>query len=578
MTRISTYGAHTYHVSKMLDLQKRMHIRELQISSEKVSADYAGIGGQAFALISYETQVSRAASFLKSNGTTDIKLQTMTSAVDSLDTVMRDFADRLREFASGNTKDRANIEDIQDYAFRAMHEMQDYMATQVGGDYLFSGTALDNRPIQFDYNNLAQFQEDFDGQLVSYPTQRLSNMASQSSTNTETGQITFDAATGSIVAQNVNSLGKFPVGSIINVDGSTSNDGRFQVLANDGTNLQIAQTLTDEGTAGAPINAATVTTDAGTITVPLYFTGPDTITTTTVGALGDLEEGDVFTIGGTTDNDGFYTVDSVSGDSITIRRAAFTSETVLTDEATVAATVDDNGTTYPASGTLDFDAETGTITASLAGGFTGIAVDAEITVAGSTSNDATYTVTANTGTVLTVVANPLPDITISTERTYYHGRTAKVQAQIDENRSIELGVTAADPAFEKAWRAMAIIAQGTYGTPGGLENNQDRVGAALYLIDSAIEHDPSKDPPYGTEQVSDIRSVQQTVGLDRSLIANIVQSQTTIMTVLQGGADQIENIDPTTAIVAMLDDQRALEASYQVLSRVRELSLVNYLR
>jgi flagellar hook-associated protein 3 FlgL len=577
MARISTYGAHTYHVSKLLNLQTRMHEGELKIGSGKVSPDYAGIGSRSYTLVSYENQITRSQSFIKSNDTTDVKLKTMTTAVDSLDTVMREFAKRLNEFASGNTKDQGQIEDIQDYAFRAMHEMQDYLASTVGGNYLFSGTALDTRPVQMEYQTLSQFQADFDGQLISYPTQRQGNMANQTSAVGTTGPLSFDAATGNLVASNVNTLGGFPVGSIINIDGSASNDGRFQVISNDGTNLNIAQTLTTEGTALAPINTATFTnsTDDDT-TVPMYFTNPDTITTTDVGGLDTLNEGDVFTISGTTNNDGTYTVDSRTGDAVTIRRMPFTAETTLTDEtATVGATVTYDGTTYVTTD-LTFDDATSTITPNVADGaaFTGLAVGSSITVASSTGNNGTYIVTGNTGTVLTVAR----DITISTETTYYHGAIGKQQAQIDANRSVELGVTAADPAFEKAWRAMAIIAQGAFGTPGGLENNQDRIGDAKYLIDSARQHDPSKTPPYGTEQVSDLRSVQQSVGLDRSLITTVSRAHTTVISVLKTGVGDIENIDRTEAVVQLLDDQRALESSYQVLAKVSELSLVNYLK
>jgi flagellin-like hook-associated protein FlgL len=175
-------------------------------------------------------------------------------------------------------------------------------------------------------------------------------------------------------------------------------------------------------------------------------------------------------------------------------------------------------------------------------------------------------------------ASPPNQVMLRTETTYYSGSAAKQTAQINENGSIELGPTAADPAFEKAWRAMAILAQGRYGTPSGLQGNQDRIGAALYLIDSAIEHDPSKAPPHGDERVSDIRSVARSIGLGRALIDRVTESQRTMVAVLQTGAGEIEDIDPLATIVQLLDDQRSLEASYQVLSRVREMSLVNYLR
>jgi flagellin-like hook-associated protein FlgL len=188
--------------------------------------------------------------------------------------------------------DRARIEDIQDYAFRAMHEMQDYLATKVGGDYLFSGTASDVQPVQFNYQTLSQFQTAFDGQLICYPTRCQANMANQTSGIADPGTLTFDAASGSIVAGNLHSLGGFPAGAILTVKGSALNDGRFQVLANDGTRLQIAQTLISEGSASAPVHSASIAVGTGApMSLPLYFDAPAKITTATSGALDQLDNG-----------------------------------------------------------------------------------------------------------------------------------------------------------------------------------------------------------------------------------------------------------------------------------------------
>ena len=39
-----------------------------------------------------------------------------------------------------------------------------------------------------------------------------------------------------------------------------------------------------------------------------------------------------------------------------------------------------------------------------------------------------------------------------------------------------------------------------------------------------------------------------------------------------------ENVDPAEAITRMLDEQRALEASFQTFARMRRMSLVNFLK
>jgi flagellin-like hook-associated protein FlgL len=50
-----------------------------------------------------------------------------------------------------------------------------------------------------------------------------------------------------------------------------------------------------------------------------------------------------------------------------------------------------------------------------------------------------------------------------------------------------------------------------------------------------------------------------------------------LIATLENRVADIENADPTEAITKLLDQSRALEASYQAISRVRQLSLTDYL-
>ena len=49
------------------------------------------------------------------------------------------------------------------------------------------------------------------------------------------------------------------------------------------------------------------------------------------------------------------------------------------------------------------------------------------------------------------------------------------------------------------------------------------------------------------------------------------------MAFLEKGISHMENTDVTETITKMLDDQRALEASFQVFARIRQLSLTNFM-
>ena len=46
---------------------------------------------------------------------------------------------------------------------------------------------------------------------------------------------------------------------------------------------------------------------------------------------------------------------------------------------------------------------------------------------------------------------------------------------------------------------------------------------------------------------------------------------------LESSIADVENADPLETITKLLDDQRALEASFQTLARIRQLSLVNFI-
>ncbi len=56
------------------------------------------------------------------------------------------------------------------------------------------------------------------------------------------------------------------------------------------------------------------------------------------------------------------------------------------------------------------------------------------------------------------------------------------------------------------------------------------------------------------------------------------EAHTRFIAFLESRIADTENVDPLEAITSLLDESRALEASYQVLARIRELSLANFLR
>ncbi|HYN39592.1 MAG TPA: hypothetical protein VES39_10100, partial [Rhodospirillales bacterium] len=170
-----------------------------------------------------------------------------------------------------------------------------------------------------------------------------------------------------------------------------------------------------------------------------------------------------------------------------------------------------------------------TITAANDGAFAGLSPGATITISDSeTGNDGSYTVVSSDGdktitiagtmsfppatTEITVTntlqdpgtdpgtGNSLPDTTASiTIGTWYRGDTRTQTHRVDEDRAFTLDINGIDPAFEKAIRALGIIAQGVSGEPGGLDENLERIDQALFLLNDVIDGDSDATPPFGTE-------------------------------------------------------------------------------
>jgi flagellin-like hook-associated protein FlgL len=221
--------------------------------------------------------------------------------------------------------------------------------------------------------------------------------------------------------------------------------------------------------------------------------------------------------------------------------------------------------------------------------FANIPIGASITIAGATesANNVTYTVAANTGTVITVAltqtvvssggSDNSSSLTMSSDISYYSGDEIARTHQTSKTREFSLDTTAIDPAIEKAVRAMFIVAQGVYGTDGGLDQNQDRIEDALYLVRSALDPNIGGTPPYGAEENSNLEVVMTNIAYHRILIKQTNTRYQELLNFYDVNVINVENIDQLAVITRLLDDQQSLEASYQSMARIRKLSLVNFL-
>jgi flagellar hook-associated protein 3 FlgL len=234
------------------------------------------------------------------------------------------------------------------------------------------------------------------------------------------------------------------------------------------------------------------------------------------------------------------------------------------------------------TGDLTFDDAAGTITASNAGSLAAIPVGSVFTIS-NTANAGTYTVKENTGGVITIamhaLANEAPAPATSEVRiaSWYRGDSVTLSHRVDSERSLSLGLTAADPALEKAIRAMKLIAQGQFGSEGGLDQNTDRIDQALALLASALDRATTGAGPFGAEAAGNMETIRMEVGLHRALINDTNERLRKSIGALEGYIAGVENINPTEIATRLFDQANALEASLTTIARVRQLSLVKFL-
>jgi len=429
------------------------------------------------------------------------------------------------------------------------------------------------------------------------------------------GNLTFSSSNGNLTVAAAKALSPtLAVGQTITIAGSTPtiggqagaagvNDGTFVVtnLPLNGTSMTLASAsvkLTDSaGTQTTGLgyggvifgsNAAgqmTVTSATAAGFSASYAVAPPAVTTIKIS--GTVPNGT---------NDGTYVVTGNDGTTLTLA----TTPTSIT--AGIQPTTSDVGATLTSStdatvGTIKFNtgaaANAGygtlnigtnaagqmTVSASTPGSLSSFIPGDSITIAHNpaSANDGTYTVQEINGDTLTLASSP-PTVTANS---WYKGDTLSISQPTSATGNVGVAVYASDPAFEKAMRAMAIIAQGAPNTPGGLAANQDRIKAASYLLGASLNNPGLGTPPpplSGSEEVSNIASLSSQIGFNLANIDNQTNAETQIQGFIQTRLGNIENEDPTTAITNLEADNNSLQASYQSLAQLFSLSLLNYIK
>ena len=526
VTRISTSANTNAIVQRMLEQQQRVNDLQTQSATGVKSQDYVGISQDVSRLLSVENERDRIQNYSNNNASVTTTLNTQLTAVKSIDDAARSMRSELITFSGHDLSSQSpttqlSAQDIQEKAFSALSNIAYFLNQKVDGKYVFGGGRSDTPPVDFPYDSLKKFQETFDGISKVFPSTRVANLVDMS----------FKSQTVSYAPSTV------------------------------GTNTY--SEMTNGAGAGSFVTQSLTGSQFGS----MVFTNVGAngkITATTPGAFKSLQVGQSFFVnntdpsqGGSTANNGVYTITAVSSDGNTITLDQnVNAGTEPVGSASIGLTVP-NGTTMAMTGS----------TAGNNGAYTiSWPSNADLTAAGYNLGSGQLV----NGSTLLISPQTVSNATevISLDSTsFLKGSSLTTKQKISDTQFINLDVTGLDPAFEKVIRGLGVLAQ------GDLLNNPTRANDALTFVNDAIEHS-SLQP---TEERSDLQNVQDRISLTLKQLNDTKSQQAEFLTFLNTRKDQIEGADPTETAVRLNSESSSLQVSYATLSRISKLSLLEYL-
>ena len=331
MDRVTNLASSNLLMAYLAETRHRVDDLQGRLASGFVSQDYAGIAESSNRLVGLESARTAMQRFVLNNERVDRQLAVVEDTLASFQDLSKDVRTALIDFSKTERSDAVDVRLMQEMAFKSLQSLEALLNTEYDGRYLYSGTKVRTPPADFGLTTLQDFQTAFEGNTVTYPTTRDAHLASVALGHADTGDLTFDRATSTITAAAAGTLARIPVGAVVSIGGTTSNDARYTVVANTGTVLTVAaeKLSTSEAAPAATLTAGDEqildVTATGGLTIDA---DAGTIAAATAGSLASLEVGALFTLDGAPSaaNDGTYRVVSNDGTTVTIAQHRLTDE------------------------------------------------------------------------------------------------------------------------------------------------------------------------------------------------------------------------------------------------------------
>lgn len=370
-TRVPTTATYRIYMNNMSNQKSSINQLSYQATTGNKYDSYDQYGLSSYRILSLQNEQSVVEKYLETNSISQVVLESQQKAVDDIRSAIIKFRDQLREFFANDLTTMSKnpseeeliaLQNTQEAAFEAMSLMAYYLNSQVDGNYIFGGGKDGQKPVDFPYTTLEDFQAAYDGKILTYPTSysaSLSEMSSASEltngatlkqnfqtltpkTTVRTGEATnemrFDSANKTLTANNVDTFKGFSAGDKIGVTGTAGNNKTLTVasVSDDGKTLTFVEDVADE----TLTNSAGVTLTKGWsfVNTPEDILQNQPETNVLKGATGEfsnLKAGEKMKIEGTGANDGYKTIESISldGSTVTFKEQVVTEAPVTTAKA-----------------------------------------------------------------------------------------------------------------------------------------------------------------------------------------------------------------------------------------------------
>lgn len=370
-TRVPTTATYRIYMNNMSNQKSSINQLSYQATTGNKYDSYDQYGLSSYRILSLQNEQSVVEKYLETNSISQVVLESQQKAVDDIRSAIIKFRDQLREFFANDLTTMSKnpseeeliaLQNTQEAAFEAMSLMAYYLNSQVDGNYIFGGGKDGQKPVDFPYTTLEDFQAAYDGKILTYPTSysaSLSEMSSASEltngatlkqnfqtltpkTTVRTGEATnemrFDSANKTLTANNIDTFKGFSAGDKIGVTGTAGNNKTLTVasVSDDGKTLTFVEDVADE----TLTNSAGVTLTKGWsfVNTPEDILQNQPETNVLKGATGEfsnLKAGEKMKIEGTGANDGYKTIESISldGSTVTFKEQVVTEAPVTTAKA-----------------------------------------------------------------------------------------------------------------------------------------------------------------------------------------------------------------------------------------------------